>query len=275
MKYNHVSSQPLIASCQDQRLIFKCNGYFGQETDVNESLEQKETGSILNQGGAPEMSPNLGDSRASDEGGASEPGDSDTQAGSSETPVLGAAHRELPRSTADIQVQRLLRLKAVELLQLERTRIKATIDKWGGGHDLKCADSKSPGILSPSILDFPVLMLSPVTPAINEEDRAIADKKFYFHPSPLTASEPPQLLLLMMIVIIVDILPRIAALEPRLRAGGTVARAGAAAGDGFRVTFAMFGEDFGKAMHYCDCTEQNPSIGKLVSFLRWRNYSLQ
>ncbi|KAG6424691.1 hypothetical protein SASPL_115111 [Salvia splendens] len=34
-------------------------------------------------------------------------------------------------------------------------------------------------------------MLSSVTPAINEEDRAIVDKKFYFHPSPRTA---PQLL---------------------------------------------------------------------------------
>ncbi|XP_042063050.1 VQ motif-containing protein 4-like [Salvia splendens] len=56
------------------------------------------------------------------------------------------------------------------------------------------SNSKSPGILSPSILDFPALMLSPVTPAINEEERAIADKKFYFHPSPRTAPEPPQLL---------------------------------------------------------------------------------
>ncbi|XP_047947197.1 VQ motif-containing protein 4 [Salvia hispanica] len=56
------------------------------------------------------------------------------------------------------------------------------------------SNSKSPGILSPSILDFPALMLSPVTPIINEEERAIADKKFYFHPSPRTAPEPPQLL---------------------------------------------------------------------------------
>lgn len=78
-------------------------------------------------------------------------------------------------------------------------------------------------ILSPSILDFPSLVLSPVTPlnedpfynnnsssspsmpgasnsnSSEEEERAIAEKKFYLHPSPRTAttprnSEPPQLL---------------------------------------------------------------------------------
>lgn len=81
-------------------------------------------------------------------------------------------------------------------------------------------------ILSPSILDFPSLVLSPVTPlnedpfynnnnnnyynssssspsmaganSSEEEEKAIAEKKFYLHPSPRTAtprnSEPPQLL---------------------------------------------------------------------------------
>ncbi|KAI3755777.1 hypothetical protein L1987_55583 [Smallanthus sonchifolius] len=57
-------------------------------------------------------------------------------------------------------------------------------------------------ILSPSILDFPSLVLSPVTPLIedpfnksspsvgnsSEEDRAIAEKGFYLHPSPRTAT---------------------------------------------------------------------------------------
>ncbi|KAL7186292.1 hypothetical protein ACSBR2_028105 [Camellia fascicularis] len=72
----------------------------------------------------------------------------------------------------------------------------------------------NPEILSPSILDFPSLVLSPVTPLIedpfnkscspsigsssSEEEKAIAEKGFYLHPSPRTTtprgSEPPQLL---------------------------------------------------------------------------------
>ncbi|KAJ4821198.1 VQ motif-containing protein [Rhynchospora pubera] len=62
-----------------------------------------------------------------------------------------------------------------------------------------------PDVLSPSILDFPSLVLSPVTPlspslaspamVVNkmEEDKAIAEKGFYLHPSPRGA-EPPRLL---------------------------------------------------------------------------------
>ncbi|KAJ8457788.1 hypothetical protein OPV22_030714 [Ensete ventricosum] len=73
---------------------------------------------------------------------------------------------------------------------------------------------KQPEILSPSMLeDFPSLVLSPVTPLIPDpfnrpshhptsavakwaEDRAIADKGFYLHPSPRasTDAEPPRLL---------------------------------------------------------------------------------
>ncbi|PKA64619.1 hypothetical protein AXF42_Ash007365 [Apostasia shenzhenica] len=68
-------------------------------------------------------------------------------------------------------------------------------------------------ILSPSILDFPSLALSPVTPLISDpfgrspepgsaeavkaEERAIADKGFYLHPSPRTTpanGERPRLL---------------------------------------------------------------------------------
>ncbi|KAL3848627.1 hypothetical protein ACJIZ3_010509 [Penstemon smallii] len=57
---------------------------------------------------------------------------------------------------------------------------------------------RKPDILSPSILDFPSLVLSPVTPLNEdtlappslEEDKAIAEKKFYFHPSPRTNAEP-------------------------------------------------------------------------------------
>ncbi|URE26573.1 VQ motif [Musa troglodytarum] len=71
---------------------------------------------------------------------------------------------------------------------------------------------KQPEILSPSILDFPSLVLSPVTPLIPDpfnrpphpnseaakwaEDRAIAEKGFYLHPSPraLAEADPPRLL---------------------------------------------------------------------------------
>ncbi|XP_074588370.1 VQ motif-containing protein 4-like [Curcuma longa] len=71
---------------------------------------------------------------------------------------------------------------------------------------------RQPDIMSPSKLDFPSLVLSPVTPLSPDpfnrtphpnseaakwaEDRAIAEKGFYLHPSPRTptAAEPPQLL---------------------------------------------------------------------------------
>ncbi|KAK9907191.1 hypothetical protein M0R45_002194 [Rubus argutus] len=62
-------------------------------------------------------------------------------------------------------------------------------------------------ILSPSLLDFPSLTLSPVTPLnddhfdkssssplgnSSEEDRAIAEKGFYLHPSPRTSTSTPR-----------------------------------------------------------------------------------
>ncbi|KAE8788901.1 VQ motif-containing protein 4-like [Hordeum vulgare] len=67
--------------------------------------------------------------------------------------------------------------------------------------------SAAPEILSPSVLDFPSLKLSPVTPLTGDpfypspasssgdaaERAAIADKGFFFHPSPRGA-EPPRLL---------------------------------------------------------------------------------
>ncbi|GFP78619.1 hypothetical protein PHJA_000005500 [Phtheirospermum japonicum] len=60
---------------------------------------------------------------------------------------------------------------------------------------------RKPELLSPSILDFPSLALSPVTPANEdsssaavEEDLAIADKKFYFHPAAAARGGEPQLL---------------------------------------------------------------------------------
>ncbi|WCJ32177.1 VQ motif-containing protein [Euphorbia peplus] len=69
---------------------------------------------------------------------------------------------------------------------------------------------KSELLLSPSMLDFPNLTLSPVTPlnedtfnnsspslgSSSEEERAIAEKGFYLHPSPISTprDSEPQLL---------------------------------------------------------------------------------
>ncbi|CAI0468711.1 unnamed protein product [Linum tenue] len=62
---------------------------------------------------------------------------------------------------------------------------------------------RKPEILSPSILDFPALVLSPVTPLIPDPfdrsglEKAIKEKGFYLHPSPATTpreAEPPRLL---------------------------------------------------------------------------------
>ncbi|KAG0454761.1 hypothetical protein HPP92_024053 [Vanilla planifolia] len=76
---------------------------------------------------------------------------------------------------------------------------------------------KQAEMLSPSTLDFPSLILSPVTPlipdpfnrsprppppppppgsaaALSAEDRAIAEKGFYLHPSPRSDADPPRLL---------------------------------------------------------------------------------
>ncbi|XAR56535.1 hypothetical protein NMG60_11037062 [Bertholletia excelsa] len=64
---------------------------------------------------------------------------------------------------------------------------------------------KSPEILSPSILNFPALALSPVTPLMedaasspstvgssSEEEKAIAEKGFYLHPSPRASGSGPE-----------------------------------------------------------------------------------
>ncbi|KAK8913905.1 hypothetical protein KSP39_PZI024434 [Platanthera zijinensis] len=81
----------------------------------------------------------------------------------------------------------------------------------GGGAVSSFSPRKQPDILSPSMLDFPSLVLSPVTPlipdpfnrfhpqpgsaaAVTAEDRAIAEKGFYLHPSPRSEADPPRLL---------------------------------------------------------------------------------
>ncbi|KAK9056957.1 hypothetical protein SSX86_024322 [Deinandra increscens subsp. villosa] len=83
------------------------------------------------------------------------------------------------------------------------------INPSGHGHGLS---PRVHEMLSPSILDFPALVLSPVTPLVedpfnksspatwnsSEEERVIAEKGFYLHPSPRPATPrgtpEPQLL---------------------------------------------------------------------------------
>ncbi|PKU87920.1 VQ motif-containing protein 4 [Dendrobium catenatum] len=91
--------------------------------------------------------------------------------------------------------------------------ISPLIAGCGGGAAAIFSPRKQQEILSPSMLDFPSLVLSPVTPlipdpfnrspppppagspaAVKAEDRAIAEKGFYLHPSPRSDAEPPRLL---------------------------------------------------------------------------------
>ncbi|KAI9083561.1 hypothetical protein K1719_034503 [Acacia pycnantha] len=77
-------------------------------------------------------------------------------------------------------------------------------------HTSGFSSPRKPEILSPSILDFPSLTLSPVTPLnddpfdksspslgnSSEEEKAIAEKGFFLHPSPMSTprDSEPQLL---------------------------------------------------------------------------------
>ncbi|KAG8364930.1 hypothetical protein BUALT_Bualt18G0049900 [Buddleja alternifolia] len=85
-----------------------------------------------------------------------------------------------------------------------------TLIPAGFSQNSRFSPRNKPEILSPSILDFPSLVLSPVTPLnednlskfsaapspLAEEEKAIAEKKFYFHPSPRTtpSAAVPELL---------------------------------------------------------------------------------
>ncbi|XP_071725895.1 VQ motif-containing protein 4-like [Rutidosis leptorrhynchoides] len=79
--------------------------------------------------------------------------------------------------------------------------INPSVPRFGSGHGVS---PRIQELLSPSILDFPSLVLSPVTPlspsigSSSEEERVIAEKGFYLHPSPRAATPhgtpEPQLL---------------------------------------------------------------------------------
>lgn len=92
------------------------------------------------------------------------------------------------------------------------TFMSSNLNSPGGGASSGLSPRKQPEVLSPSMLEFPSLALSPVTPLILDpfsrllhpsseaakwaEDRAIAGKGFYLHPSPRAMAdiEPPRLL---------------------------------------------------------------------------------
>ncbi|XP_020265372.1 LOW QUALITY PROTEIN: VQ motif-containing protein 33-like [Asparagus officinalis] len=95
-------------------------------------------------------------------------------------------------------------------IQADTQSFKQVVQMLTGSAELRQVE-----ILSPSVLDFPKLMLSPVTPlspdpfnrspvssnlgiSVSPEDRAIAEKGYYLHPSPRQATprdaEPPKLL---------------------------------------------------------------------------------
>ncbi|XP_057458519.1 VQ motif-containing protein 4-like [Lotus japonicus] len=92
---------------------------------------------------------------------------------------------------------------------LKNTLIINTFMKPNSAEICRFSPSSSE-ILSPSLLDFPSLALSPVTPlnddpfdksspslgSSSEEEKAIADKGFYLHPSPMSTPRgfEPQLL---------------------------------------------------------------------------------
>ncbi|KAI4342468.1 hypothetical protein MLD38_027095 [Melastoma candidum] len=87
-------------------------------------------------------------------------------------------------------------------LVLNTVAHRAAYGKNNGG-----PSQATPKVLSPSTLEFPRLAISPVTPLVgdlfnkpspySEAEKAIAEKKFYLHPSPRTTTQgEPKLLLL-------------------------------------------------------------------------------
>ncbi|PON61401.1 VQ motif containing protein [Trema orientale] len=98
---------------------------------------------------------------------------------------------------------------------IKNLRINPMIPAYASGNNSGFSPRK-PEILSPSILDFPSLVLSPVTPLIPDpfdrsgsagfacsrsgkasldaeaEEKAIKEKGFYLHPSPATTPRDPE-----------------------------------------------------------------------------------
>ncbi|XP_058211090.1 VQ motif-containing protein 4-like [Rhododendron vialii] len=125
--------------------------------------------------------------------------------GSPDTANLASKHPDPPQSRNHIPPIKKQGFKLYERRNSHNLRNGLVISPLvsGSGHNSGFSP-RSKEILSPSILNFPGLVLSPVTPLVEypssdssspsvEEDKAIAEKGFYLHPSPRASaggSEP-------------------------------------------------------------------------------------
>lgn len=132
--------------------------------------------------------------------------------GSSETtPKQSTAKATDPSKTAMPPIKTGPKKPAFKLYERRNSLKNLKISPFMPGFQSNCHSGfslRKPEILSPSMLDFPSLALSPVTPLIPDpfnrspatpgdfsalEEKAIAEKGFYLHPSPITTpreSEP-------------------------------------------------------------------------------------
>ncbi|KAA8515239.1 hypothetical protein F0562_018531 [Nyssa sinensis] len=135
--------------------------------------------------------------------------------GSSETAKHAAAKTDTPKNPIPPIKTGPKKEKASKLYErrnsLKNFKISPLLPGFVHSSGFSPRKPATPEILSPSILDFPSLVLSPVTPLIPDpfnrsppisastnlnmeaEDKAIAKKGFYFHPSPANTpkdSEP-------------------------------------------------------------------------------------
>uniref|UniRef100_A0A7N0RDU8 VQ domain-containing protein n=1 Tax=Kalanchoe fedtschenkoi TaxID=63787 RepID=A0A7N0RDU8_KALFE len=142
--------------------------------------------------------------------------------GSSDPPKPAASNSNFTFSKSSIPPIRNPQKKQPSSKLYERRnqlRNNLMINTLASNNNMVSVSPRRQEMLSPSMLDFPKLVLSPVTPlmedifnngnksstpstansnASEEEDKAIAEKGFYFHPSPRNSATPkgaePQLL---------------------------------------------------------------------------------
>lgn len=136
--------------------------------------------------------------------------------GSSETTKQGTKSADPPSKTAIPPIKTGPKKPAFKLHERRSSLKNLNISPlMPGFQNSSCCNTgfspRKPEILSPSLLNFPALNLSPVTPLIPDpfnrspttadqaalaEEKAIAEKGFYLHPSPVTTprESEPQLL---------------------------------------------------------------------------------
>ncbi|RWR96237.1 VQ motif-containing protein 4 [Cinnamomum micranthum f. kanehirae] len=131
--------------------------------------------------------------------------------GSSETNTKQVAKTTDLSKTAMAPIKTGPKKPAFKLYERRNSLKNLKISPFMPGFQNNCHNGfspRKPEILSPSMLDFPSLVLSPVTPLIPDpfkrspappgdfsalEEKAIAEKGFYLHPSPMSTpreSEP-------------------------------------------------------------------------------------